>query len=106
MEAGKAAHSSTEEVPPRRGESREDAEDLIQEAFLRLHLYCQSSENSSTGGVSQANLVESRRKTGIARNTPSATSTRSPRSLAETWRSSIVGQVLDEEFAVQQRLKE
>jgi RNA polymerase sigma factor (sigma-70 family) len=28
----------------RRGQSREDAEDLIQEAFLRLHLYCRSSE--------------------------------------------------------------
>jgi RNA polymerase sigma factor (sigma-70 family) len=27
-----------------RGESSADAEDLIQEAFLRLHLYCQSSE--------------------------------------------------------------
>lgn len=28
----------------RRGQSREDAEDLIQEAFLRLHVYCQSQE--------------------------------------------------------------
>jgi RNA polymerase sigma factor (sigma-70 family) len=28
----------------RRGKSREDAEDLIQEAFLRLHVYCQSQE--------------------------------------------------------------
>jgi RNA polymerase sigma factor (sigma-70 family) len=28
----------------RRGESREDAEDLIQEAYLRLHVYCQSQE--------------------------------------------------------------
>jgi len=28
----------------RRGQSREDAEDLIQEAFLRLHVYCQDNE--------------------------------------------------------------
>src|SRR5271167_3309599 len=28
----------------RRGQSREDTEDLIQEAFLRLHVYCQSQE--------------------------------------------------------------
>src|SRR5258708_13209799 len=28
----------------RRGESRENADDLIQEAFLRLHLYCRPSE--------------------------------------------------------------
>lgn len=28
----------------RRGRSREDADDLIQEAFLRLHLYCQNEE--------------------------------------------------------------
>src|SRR5258708_13479933 len=28
----------------RRGESRENADDLIQEAFLRLHLYSRSSE--------------------------------------------------------------
>jgi RNA polymerase sigma-70 factor (ECF subfamily) len=28
----------------RRGQTREDAEDLIQEAFLRLHVYCQSQE--------------------------------------------------------------
>ena len=28
----------------RRGQSREDAEDLIQEAFLRLHVYCQDHE--------------------------------------------------------------
>jgi DNA-directed RNA polymerase specialized sigma24 family protein len=27
-----------------RGQSREDAEDLFQEAFLRLHVYCQSQE--------------------------------------------------------------
>jgi RNA polymerase sigma factor (sigma-70 family) len=28
----------------RHGRSRDDAEDLIQEAFLRLHLYCQAEE--------------------------------------------------------------
>jgi RNA polymerase sigma-70 factor (ECF subfamily) len=28
----------------RRGRSREDADDLIQEAFLRLHAYCQEGE--------------------------------------------------------------
>jgi RNA polymerase sigma factor (sigma-70 family) len=28
----------------RRGRSRDDADDLIQEAFLRLHVYCQSGE--------------------------------------------------------------
>ena len=28
----------------RRGQTHEDAEDLIQEAFLRLHVYCQSQE--------------------------------------------------------------
>ena len=28
----------------RRGKSQEDAEDLIQEAFLRLHEYCQTAE--------------------------------------------------------------
>lgn len=28
----------------RQGRSREDAEDLIQEAFLRLHIYCQCEE--------------------------------------------------------------
>ncbi len=28
----------------RGGQSREDAEDLIQEAFLRLHVFCQSQE--------------------------------------------------------------
>ncbi|MEJ1965032.1 MAG: sigma-70 family RNA polymerase sigma factor [Gammaproteobacteria bacterium] len=28
----------------RRGQSRDDADDLIQEAFLRLHIYCQEEE--------------------------------------------------------------
>jgi RNA polymerase sigma factor (sigma-70 family) len=28
----------------RHGQSRDDADDLIQEAFLRLHVYCQSEE--------------------------------------------------------------
>jgi RNA polymerase sigma factor (sigma-70 family) len=32
------------DVLRRMGRSREDAEDLIQEAFLRLHIYCQTHE--------------------------------------------------------------
>jgi len=32
------------QVCRRRGRSQEDAEDLIQEAFLRLHEYCQTNE--------------------------------------------------------------
>lgn len=34
----------------RRGHSREDAEDLIQDAFLSLHSYCQKAEVRSTEG--------------------------------------------------------
>jgi RNA polymerase sigma factor (sigma-70 family) len=33
-----------QDILRRRGQSREDAEDLIQEAFLRLLVYCQSKE--------------------------------------------------------------
>src|SRR5580704_9284976 len=32
------------ELLRRMGRTREDAEDLIQEAFLRLHVYCQTHE--------------------------------------------------------------
>jgi RNA polymerase sigma factor (sigma-70 family) len=34
----------------RRGHSREDAEDLIQDAFLSLHSYCQKADVRSTEG--------------------------------------------------------
>lgn len=33
----------------RRGRSRDDADDLIQEAFLRLHIYCQDAEVRQQG---------------------------------------------------------
>jgi RNA polymerase sigma factor (sigma-70 family) len=45
MEPVKQLILSLKKFLRRRGESPEDAEDLIQEAFLRLHLYCQSSES-------------------------------------------------------------
>ena len=37
------------ELLRRRGESPENAEDLIQEAFLRLHVYCQTGEVKQEG---------------------------------------------------------
>jgi RNA polymerase sigma factor (sigma-70 family) len=44
MESLKRRIRHMQAVLRRRGQSREGAEDLIQEAFLRLHVYCQSQE--------------------------------------------------------------
>jgi len=43
----------------RRGYSREDAEDLIQDAFLSLHTYCQRAGRALHGGLPRARRDQS-----------------------------------------------
>ena len=51
----------------RRGRSHDEADDLIQEAFLRLHVYCRDHAISNTGGFlfrTALNLAYDRRRRG------------------------------------------
>jgi RNA polymerase sigma factor (sigma-70 family) len=87
----------------RRGESREDAEDLIQEAFLRLHLYCQSSETHQQEAFLKRTLlnlvVDRHRKEHSERYIDEK-----PEELSGDLALIDCRPSPDEEFAVQQRL--
>ena len=87
----------------RRGESREDAEDLIQEAFLRLHLYCQSSESHQQEAFLKRTLlnlvVDRYRKEHADRYVEEK-----PEELSGDLALIDLRPTPDEEFAVQERL--
>jgi RNA polymerase sigma factor (sigma-70 family) len=87
----------------RRGESHADAEDLIQEAFLRLHLYCRSSETHQQEAFLKRTLlnllVDRHRKEHTERYVEEK-----PEELSGELALIDLRPSPDEEFAVQQRL--
>jgi RNA polymerase sigma factor (sigma-70 family) len=86
-----------------RGESREDAEDLIQEAFLRLHVYCRSSETHQQEAFLKRTLlnlvVDRHRKEHSDRYIDEK-----PEELTGKLALIDLRPTPDEDFAVQQRL--
>src|SRR5258708_854705 len=87
----------------RRGESRENADDLIQEAFLRLHLYCRSSETHQQEAFLRRTLlnlvVDRHRKEHSERYVAEK-----PEELSGGLALIDLRPTPDEEFAVQERL--